>query len=984
MFYKTLFLFFLTLPFFGHAQRCKLLSDSAAAVYEKNDVPGALAIAKMATMECQRTGSLIDYANSLNTFALLNDELGNTSIAMANYHLALQVQEQATTRINADYAQILENISGLSDDADTAIQYGEAAAAIFRQLAGPDSIGYGKALNHLANIYDGAGQYQKAFADVVHSLDILQRRNKTSRDYLTALNNLGAILQDMGKTEYALQVDQSVLDTRRAQNDAYYLTSANNLAVLYSKLGLYQQALPLFLEVSRGLLEQRGDGNANYLTALDNVAATYESLNQYDSAGANYFRELQLLTRQGKTRTEAYANSVNNYGLFLFYTGDTTQAIGQLSNALTLRRQLLTSQHPLTLVSLNNYGRALATVGRFKEALAASRECVATGLVVLGGDNPDYNDYTYRLGEIFDLAGKSDSAGLLYHQNSGRFIQFIVHNFSALSNADRESFINQYAERFDTYASYVAAQNSGGNAAYNGWLYDNILFKKSLLLNSQQLLLRLVRSSLDTSKKKLYDSWLSHKQQLAQEATEPLASRSKDFESLTERTRQEEREIAYQSSAFRSSLERQTATWQQIQAKLKPETAAVEFIYYLSSEQNKPSTGRYAALVLKAGQEPIFVPLFTATDVQKILDEIDKQAEDRDKVAYLYNLVGTEKTNPLSQAIWAPLEPMLTGVTTIYFSPSGILNNIAFGALRNSRGHALAQDFQLVQLFNTKDILDLDTIPQPSFDTYTAAIFSGINYDVPAAELERNTVQLKNGNSLSLIAAQNALPIDKALITTTAWDYLPGTYREGRTVYGLMEKQGIQVVLRDSATATEEVFKQTALHPPDILHIATHGFFFERKRVPTAKVHTLGIRDQLKYSSDPMLRSGLVLAGANYAWQNGYSLLNRDDGILTAYEVSNLDLSHVTLTVLSACQSGLGDAMGDEGNFGLQRAFRLAGAQKLILSLWQVSDEKTGIFMAAFYKNWFRLKDAAAAFRQTQLDLIAEGPYVSSAFILVE
>lgn len=984
MFCKTLFLFFLAIPFYGQAQRCKMLSDSAYTLYKKDDVQGALAMAKMAAIECQRSGTLKEYANALNDCALFNDELGNTDVAMENYRLALQVQERATTRMNIDYAQIMENISGLSNDPDTAIQYGEAAAAIFRQLPGPDSINYGGALTHLANVYDGAGQYQKAFADVVHALEILLKQGKTSDPYLTALNNLGVILEDMGKTEDALQVDQTVLDIRRKQNSSSYLTSANNLAALYSRLGLYQQALPLLLEVSRGLLEQRGEGNANYLTSIDNVATTYESLDLYDSATANYHRVLQLLTAQGKTSTEAYANALNNYGLMLLYTGDTTKAIQQLKNCVALRRHILTSQHPLTLMALNNYGRALANIKQYKDALAALQECVATGLQVLGVDNPDYNNYTYRLAQVLDLAGKSDSAGLVYQQNSGQFIRFIQHNFSALSSTDRESFINQNSERFEAYASFVASQNSRGNSSYNGWLYDNILFKKSLLLTSEQLFLRTIRTSLDTSSKKIYDSWLMHKRQMAEQATVPLASRSKDFETLTEQTRQEERQLAYQSSAFRSALERQMTTWQEVQTKLRPSQAAIEFIYYLSSDHDEVSTGRYAALVLRDRQQPIFVPLFSASDFQKILDGIDKQADDRDKVAYLYNTLANSRSNPLSQAIWSPLEPVLTGVSKIYFSPSGILNNIAFAALRDARGNYLAQDFQLVQLSNTKDILDLDTTGQPAFQTYTAAIFSGITYDVPAADVERNTTQIKNGSPFALLTSQNKLPIDKTLITTTGWDYLPGTFREGRTVYGLMENQGIQAIIRDSSAATEEAFKQIALHPPDLLHIATHGFFFERKSVPAAKVRTLGIRDQLKYASNPMLRSGLVLAGANYAWQYGYSLLNRDDGILTAYEVSNLDLSHVKLAVLSACQSGLGDAMGDEGNFGLQRAFRLAGAQKLIISLWQVSDEKTGIFMAAFYKNWFRLKDAGAAFRQTQLDLLSQGPYVSSAFILIE
>jgi CHAT domain-containing protein len=136
-----------------------------------------------------------------------------------------------------------------------------------------------------------------------------------------------------------------------------------------------------------------------------------------------------------------------------------------------------------------------------------------------------------------------------------------------------------------------------------------------------------------------------------------------------------------------------------------------------------------------------------------------------------------------------------------------------------------------------------------------------------------------------------------------------------------------------------------------------------------------------------LMRSGLVLAGANYAWKNGSNPYEKDDGILTAYEISNLNLMKTDLVVLSACETGLGDIEGSEGVYGLQRAFRMAGVEKIIMSLWQVPDKETVEFMETFYTNWLGGEEIREAFNNTQKEMskkYKEEPEKWAAFVLLE
>jgi CHAT domain-containing protein len=225
----------------------------------------------------------------------------------------------------------------------------------------------------------------------------------------------------------------------------------------------------------------------------------------------------------------------------------------------------------------------------------------------------------------------------------------------------------------------------------------------------------------------------------------------------------------------------------------------------------------------------------------------------------------------------------------------------------------------------------------------------------------------------------------------TGFDYLQNTLKEADSVSAKLVKTNIRVKEFKGQSALEESFKAlSGPGSPSVIHIATHGFYYpypqDQQRREQAIMAGAG-EMKYSYSEDPLLRSGLIMAGANRAWIGKPVPPGVEDGILTAREVSEMDLRHTQLVVLSACQTGLGDVKGSEGVEGLQRAFKMAGVRYLIISLWEVPDKETVEFMDAFYSQWLGGKEIREAFRTAQQYMYLRYPNEPdkwAAFVLTE
>ena len=399
----------------------------------------------------------------------------------------------------------------------------------------------------------------------------------------------------------------------------------------------------------------------------------------------------------------------------------------------------------------------------------------------------------------------------------------------------------------------------------------------------------------------------------------------------------------------------------------------------------------YAALVLRPGDEmPRFIPLFQEKQLDSLLQTSGARRADYVNGLYTIDERGArlldKPQKTLYELIWQPLENELDDVKTIYFSPSGLLHRLNIGAIPVSEEVSLVDRFQLIELNSTRQLVvptKVDVIAQD------AILYGGVEFEMDSTAIKQSNQEY---SSDKLAARGDELPFSIADSTDRGgtWSYLKWTDKEMDKIESALVNAGFQTDTRRNYAATEESFKAIGRNSPSprILHLATHGYFFPDPEATPDDGQSLDMDPVFKLNDHPLIRSGLILAGGNYAWQTGKSFRpDMEDGILTAYEISQMNLSNTELVVLSACETGLGDIRGNEGVYGLQRAFKIAGAKYLIMSLWQVPDQATSIFMTTFYEHWMDDNlSIPEAFQTTQREMRERfiNPHQWAGFVLLE
>jgi CHAT domain-containing protein len=368
----------------------------------------------------------------------------------------------------------------------------------------------------------------------------------------------------------------------------------------------------------------------------------------------------------------------------------------------------------------------------------------------------------------------------------------------------------------------------------------------------------------------------------------------------------------------------------------------------------------------------VLVNLFERRQLDSLLHS-KKSSQGEHRLNTLYS----PDNNALYKLIWQPIEKELKGINKVYFAPMDLLEKISFAALPVDSNHLLSDNYHLVQVTSTSSILDPETaILLPNT---TMTLFGGVQYDA-------DSISMSNAVSrYSAVDSTSGLPVELLRGGAGEFNYLTQSENEVQSIGDLALKKNYSVTIAKGINANEESFKAlTGKHSPNILHLATHGFFFPdpQKMEKTNQPEGVGVFQE---SDNPLMRAGLALAGANNAWK-GKPLKGVEDGILTAYEVSNMYLPNTHLVVLSACETGLGDDQGPEGVYGLQRAFKMAGAKNLLMSLWKVDDLSTSEFMQEFYKDLFSTGAIQQSFEQAQnmmKNKYRNQPFKWAAWILV-
>jgi CHAT domain-containing protein len=319
-----------------------------------------------------------------------------------------------------------------------------------------------------------------------------------------------------------------------------------------------------------------------------------------------------------------------------------------------------------------------------------------------------------------------------------------------------------------------------------------------------------------------------------------------------------------------------------------------------------------------------------------------------------------QRARAVDELVMSPVRALLGKTRWALLSPDGSLNLIPFAALVDERNQYLITRYSFSYLTSGRDLLRLRIARENRNDPLIVAdpAFGEIEEAPAAADRD---VGLADLSQLRLRR-------------------LPGTASEAQALKALLPRATVLTEER----ATEAALKQVS--SPSILHIATHGFFLKDAEAAPENSRDIGLPGEGALTGvapdrveNPLLRSGLVLAGAN----NRRS--GEEDGVLTALEVAGLDLWGTKLVVLSACNTGVGEVKNGEGVYGLRRALALAGAESQVMSLWSVSDRGTRDLMVSYYRALRRGEGRGEALRQVQLHMLGskdrQHPYYWASFI---
>jgi CHAT domain-containing protein len=337
----------------------------------------------------------------------------------------------------------------------------------------------------------------------------------------------------------------------------------------------------------------------------------------------------------------------------------------------------------------------------------------------------------------------------------------------------------------------------------------------------------------------------------------------------------------------------------------------------------------------------------------------------------------------LYNLIWKPIVGYLGDAKKVFIAPSGQLHKLAFAAIGDGTGQVLSDTYEIHQVLSAQDFVypsNPNVFSNEDKETPMIAMFGGINYD------QSNTIATEQDSvyytSLSLLS--------KDLNRRNSFGYLTATKTEIESIQSQFKQNDRATLSYFGKDATEATLRSLeGDKAPKILHIATHGYFAPDPKEDRNKsqLRMTGQKNRYTASDNPLLRSGLMMSGSNATWNGTANLSGELDGILTAQEVSNLNLLNTQLVVLSACETGLGDIKGREGVFGLQRAFRLAGANYLLLSLWRIKDEETSEYMQLFYSELLKQNNISKAYTSAQSSLrkkYPNSPMKWAGFVLVE
>ncbi|QQS30005.1 MAG: tetratricopeptide repeat protein [Sphingobacteriales bacterium] len=920
-----------------------------------------------------------DYATSLNNLALLYQNMGKYEQAEPLCKQALAIRKKVLGEEHPEFAATLNNLAVLYNDMGKYEQtepLHKQALEIRKKVLGEEHPDYATSLNNLATLYKEIGKYEQSEPLFKQTIEIDKKIfGEEHPNYATSLNNIALLYQDMGKYEQSELFNKQALEIMKkilGEEHPDYATSLNNLASLYTEMGKYEQSETLLkqaLEIRKKVL---GEEHPDYAASLNNLATLYIMIGKYEQSELLNKQALEIMKKILGEEHPAYATSLSNLAGLYSDMGKYKLSESLYKKVLKIREKVLGEEHPDFATTLNNVVLLYMVMGKYEQSETLLKQALEIRKKVLGKEHHDYIQSLINLAGLYDLTQNYTAAYPLFTQAIQIHQNQITQNFTWLSEKDREQYFKTIGFNFEAFHSfaYKAHKNIPQMLSND---YDYTLFIKGLQLATSQQMRNRIAASAVTTLLGDYENWLGQRRflgKLYEKTIEQRKTMGFNIDSLEEAANRAEADLARRSDVFAEATDTVRYTWQDVQKQLKDGEAAVEIVRFNWYNKDWTDTVYYALMVVtpQTKEHPDVVWLEYGKDLEG---------------SHFKNYVGAMKRgeNDFDSYLqyWKPLDSLLQGANKVYLSLDGIYHKINLETLITPEGKYLGDEKELHLVGSTKDLVKHR---KAVTSTLSAVLLGNPAYSADSTTLAITAGQFKNPTTTDAYLPDN---------TRSATYYLkplPGTQTEIDQIGAVLTQAGYSVKSYSGKEAAEEAVKSA--NSPRILHLATHGAFLEISDRPEElnRMQFLTDMDIKRAIENPLLRSQLYFSGAQETLSGRYPAnATYDNGVLTAYEAVNLNLRGTELVVLSACETGLGEVRNGEGVFGLQRAFQVAGAQSVMMSLREVSDAATSLFMNTFYQNFLETGNKRQAFKAAQQTLRKTSdykhPYYWGAFVLV-
>ena len=599
-------------------------------------------------------------------------------------------------------------------------------------------------------------------------------------------------------------------------------------------------------------------------------------------------------------------------------------------------------------------GSILHELGRDSESKEVMDEYVRYCYNEFGPESIDYADALRFLGNIEGFCGDLEQ-GAEHLIQSFRLVESIVRaEFPYVSHDKVESFWNNVSRGIEAMAGYAVGakllQGDLTSAAYEG-----LVLSKGLLLSSEKSFAEHIAQSGNPELNDLYARTLRLRNRM-EDLRKDYVQNKGEIMSLQKELAPLEAQLAQQGSLWADQTSFLEVTFEQLKSSLKDNEIVIDMVDHPSEEFGR----KYHAYVYRKDWEhPLIVPLCTQMD----LDSYSIRSS-RPDVIY-----GRKTSAELIELLWKPLEQYVTADDRVYIIPSGDMHMISYDSFQLADGTLLGSRYDFIRLSSAREILDGVS---SSLAVSSAVLYGGLQYNL--TDDERIAESQRYGSHLRGTSSQRG-----RLRGESYYDTLPMTREEVLAGESLLTGAGVDSVkCFMGKEGTEESFMSLGTPSPQIIHLATHGFYY----TPEDAASVQGLAGY----KNAMMLSGLVLAGGNAEWMGNDIPENTLGGILTAEDISQCNLSDTELVILTACDTGKGEVTS-EGVYGLQRAFKKAGAKSIIMNLWKTDDDAAKEFMGLFYESfttngWDR--HSAFKYAKEKLREKYRSPFYWAGFIMLD